>query len=231
MEAIKRFSFHQEQLECHALKHEYIPPQAVQVITARINSDSWSEKDKIKAIGATVCTHSEDIEQIPVGNITCPFTYDVVGLQGGVHVVIDNSMNLSPLHIQKDKLIAHAEFLLEQVPQEEIRQILESSDILIKEDGIGELEKQAEEDVHRFDYIDKVDIKAEEPDTKEFCKTLLRDTEPLGAKHPFDIGKFDQKARVTIRAVRRRLIFLIYGTKTAPFLRDHLGADVFPQAP
>ena len=132
-------------------------------------------------------------------------------------MVIDNSMNLSPLHIQKDKLIAHAEFLLEQVPQEEIRQILESSDILIKEDGIGELEKQAEEDVHRFDYIDKVDIKAEEPDTKEFCKTLLRDTEPLGAKHPFDIGKFDQKARVTIRAVRRRLIFLIYGTKTAPF--------------
>ena len=120
LESVRRFNFHQEQLECHTTKYEYVPPQAVKVVTARINSETWSERDRTKAIGMSVCTHSEDIEKVPVQSITCPFTYDVIGPQAEVHVVIDNTGNLNPLHIEKGKMIAHAEFLLEQVPQEEV---------------------------------------------------------------------------------------------------------------
>ena len=202
LESVRRFNFHQEQLECHTTKYEYIPPQAVKVVTARINPETWSERDRIKAIGMSVCTHSEDIEKVPVQSITCPFTYDVIGPQADVHVVIDNTGNLNPLHIEKGKMIAHAEFLLEQVPQEEVEKILQLSEIVVKEDSIGELEKKPEDNVPRFEYVDKVDVKTDDADIKNFCNRLLRETEPLWAKHSFDIGKFDQKARVTMKSTR-----------------------------
>ena len=58
LESVRRFNFNQEQLECHTTKYEYVPPQAVKVVTARINPETWSERDRTKVIGMSVCTHS-----------------------------------------------------------------------------------------------------------------------------------------------------------------------------
>ena len=79
---VKRFNFCQEQMECITMQKEYIPPRAIKVVTTKINlPETWSKQDRIATIGLPICTHSEDLEQIPVTAITCPFSYDVIGLQ------------------------------------------------------------------------------------------------------------------------------------------------------
>ena len=187
-------------MECITMQEEYIPSRAIKVVTAKINlPETWSKQDRIAAIGLPICTHSEDLEQIPVTAITCPFSYDVIGLQNQVHVVVDNSENLETLKIPKGKLIAHAEFLEEQIPEEEIKRILETAESIQVDQDVGEIEKQSHKEIGRYDYISQVNIKSDDPDIQNFSKQLLIETEQFWSKHTFDIGKFDKKARITMK--------------------------------
>ena len=200
---VKRLNFADEQMECFTKKEEYVPPQAVKVITARIKMPAtWSAQDRIQMVGSSIVTHSEDIEGTPINCITVPYSYDIIRINDDVQVIVDNSQNLEPLHIERGQLIAHAELIIEQVENEQILRILDDAASITSEKSMGEIEKQDETQPGRYDYIDKINIKSEEPGTEEFCHQLLQDTEKFWSKHNFDVGKFKRPARITMKTTK-----------------------------
>ena len=139
---VKRLNFADEQMECFTKKEEYVPPQAVKVITARIKMPAtWSAQDRIQMVGSSIVTHSEDIEGTPINCITVPYSYDIIRINDDVQVIVDNSQNLEPLHIERGQLIAHAELIIEQVENEQILRILDDAASITSEKSMGEIEK------------------------------------------------------------------------------------------
>ena len=198
MEVIKRLNI-EEALECTPYEDEIIPPQAIKGIKVKIwFPDDWSNKERVAAIGSPIIIHSEDIENTPVTNLTVKYTYDIFSIDNTANVVIDNSENLEPLYINKNEIIAHAEFAKEEVSNEQIKKIIEDSSHSINDAEMGELKLQEETQPPRFEYIDKINVKSQEEGTEDFCKELLRDTEPFWSKHNFDLGRYDKPARMTL---------------------------------
>ena len=199
MEVVKRLNI-EEAMECTPCEEEIIPPQAIKGIKVKIwFPDDWSNKERLAAIGSPIVIHSEDIENIPITNLTVQYTYDILSIDNTANVIIDNSENLEPLHISKEEIIAHAEFVKEEVSQDQIRRIIDDSSYSINDAEMGELKLQDEIQPTRFEYIDKINIKSQEEGTEEFCKNLLKETEPFWSKHNFDLGCYDKKARMTLQ--------------------------------
>ena len=91
-------------------------------------------------------------------------------------MVIDNSENAEPLCIKKNEIIAHAEFVIENVQPETINRIIKDSSYgrcFDEETQPGEYKYQSEDKPPRFEYLDKINVKSEGPGTKEFVKDLL----------------------------------------------------------
>ena len=203
---VKRLNFKEEPLECTALEDITIRPKEFKIVKVKLALPNWSREDHIKAIGSPIIIHSEDIEAgLPIGNITCPYVYDILSLDGIQHIAIDNMDNAEPMTIKKEQLIAHAEFVHEEVEQEKIKQIMEENEShftldrkSIDDIERGELKLENEKLPGRWDYIDQVNIKSHEEGTKEYCQQLLKETENFWSKTPFDIGLFDKKARMTL---------------------------------
>ena len=201
IEVVKRLHFKEEKLTCIASKDEVILPKSMRTIRGIIRfPEHWDITDRMEALGAPVVTHSEDLEPLHVTQLTCPYTYDVIGLDHSIHVLVDNSDGLEPLILKKNQVIANSEILHEEVPPEQIRRILREDTYSIGEETQpGEYKLHDEEKIGRYDYVDKINIKSEEVGTEEFCKDLLIKTEPFWSKSTFDMGKFDRKARMTLK--------------------------------
>ena len=198
MEVVKRLNI-EEAMECTPCEEEIIPPQAIKGVKVKIwFPDDWSNKERIAAIGSPIVIHSEDIENIPIPNLTVQYTYDILSIDNTANVIIDNSANLEPLYINKEEIIAHAEFVKEEVSNEQIKRIINDSSYSINEAEMGELKLQDEIQPNRFEYIEKINIKSQEEGTEDFCKKLLKDTEPFWSKHNFDLGCYDKKARMNL---------------------------------
>ena len=198
MDTVKRLNI-EEAMECTPCEEEIIPPKAIKGIKVKIwFPDDWSNKERMTAIGSPVVIHSEDIEKIPITNLTVQYTYDIISIDNCANVIIDNSENLEPLHISREEVIAHAEFVKEEVSNDQIKRILDDSSYSINDAEMGELKLQDETQPTRFAYIDKINIKSQEEGTEEFCKNLLKETEPFWSKHNFDLGRYDKKARMTL---------------------------------
>ena len=75
-------------------------------------------------MGCPIVIHSEDLETVGPTQIKCPYTYDILSVDNMAHVVIDNSENAEPLCIKKNEIIAHAEFVIENVQSETINKII-----------------------------------------------------------------------------------------------------------
>ena len=198
MEVVKRLNI-EEAMECTPCEEDIIPPQAIKGVKVKIwFPDDWSNKERIAAIGSPIVIHSEDIENIPIPNLTVQYTYDILSIDNTANVIIDNSANLEPLYINKEEIIAHAEFVKEEVSNEQIKRIINDSSYSINEAEMGELKLQDETQPNRFEYIEKINIKSQEEGTEDFCKKLLKDTEPFWSKHNFDLGCYDKKARMNL---------------------------------
>ena len=103
-------------------------------------------------------------------------------------------------HLYKGEIIAHSELLHEEVSPEYVRRILKGSTYSIDEETQpGEYKLHDDETIGRYDYVDKINIKSEEPGTAQFCKDLLFNTENFWSKSTFDVGRFDRKARMTLK--------------------------------
>ena len=197
-EIIKRINV-EEYLECETLEEEMIPAKATKLIKVKINfPGDWTQAEKLAAIGSPIIIHSENIEKIPVSNLTCPYIYNILNIDSTATVIIDNTDFCEPKFLKRKEIIAHAEFVQEEVSQEKVNRILEDDIYSLNNVSIGELKLEEEKSPERFEYISKINIKSEEPGTEEFCKDLLEKTEPFWSKHPFDLGKFDKKARMTM---------------------------------
>ena len=203
-EVIKRLNFVEEPLECTTIQDATIPPKSMSTIKVKIWFPSnWNEKDRIAAIGCPIVTHSEDLEYVGITQLKCPYTYDLLSIDMTANVVINNSENMNPLYINKNEIIAHAEFVHDEVPADQIKRIIKDSSMnkipFDEETQAGEYKLQSEEKPGRFDYVEKINIKSEEHGTEQFCKTLLRETEPFWSKSTFDLGRFDRKAKMTLK--------------------------------
>ena len=203
-EVIRRLNYVEEPLECTTMEDITIPPKSMSTIKVKIWFPStWNEKDRIAAIGCPIVTHSEDLEHVGITQLKCPYTYDLLSIDTTANVVINNSENMNPLYITKNEIIAHAEFVNDEIPPEQIKRIIKDSSInkipFDEETQAGEYKLQPEENPGRFDYVDKINVKSEEPGTEQFCKNLLRETEQFWSKSTFDLGKFDRRAKMTLK--------------------------------
>ena len=200
-EVVKRLNYTTEPLSCLILKNETIPPKAMKAVKVKINfPEYWSKKEKIAAIGSTVVVHSEDIEtHLKITQLSAMYTYDLIGIDHTATVVIDNNDNCQPLYLQRNYLIAHAEFVHEEPTQEEVKRIINEEDQSFEtQTQNGEYKLADEEQPGRYDYVNKINIKSNDKEKIEFGKQLLMETEDFWSKHSFDMGKFDRKARITI---------------------------------
>ena len=203
---VKRLNIKEEPMTCSSIEDEIIQGKAMKTIQIKINTpDNWSQADKIKAIGCPIIIHSEDIEKgTPIGNLRCPYLYDIMSIDGTASVIIDNTENINAINITKGEIIAHAEFVEQEATNEQVNKILEEyaypeENKTFKNSQKGEMKLEEEkEKIGRYDYIDKINIKSNEKGTEEFCKQLLQETENFWSKHAFDIGKYDKKARITL---------------------------------
>ena len=201
-EVVKKLNFAEEKLECTPMQTEVVQPKSIKTIKASIKFPIyWDKTDKNKAIGAPMVTHSEHLEPaLYVTQLTCPYTYDILSPEQTINVLIDNSDGIEKLVVKKGQVIAHTEFLHEEVPPESINRILKNSSYSIGEETQpGEYKLHEQEEIKRYDYVDKINIKSNEPGTEEFCKDLLYNTEEFWSKSTFDMGKFDRKAHMTLK--------------------------------
>ena len=201
IEVINRINIINEKMECTPMENEVIPPKATKTIKVKIwMPDDWGYQDRIAVIGSPILIHSEDLENVSVNQLTCPYVYDLVGIDHTATALIDNSDSLDPLYINKDEIIAHGELVHQEAPPDQINRIIKDSSYSInQETQAGEYKLQDEGTVDRFEYIEKINIKSNEPGTEEFSKELLRQTEKFWSKHPFELGSFDKKARITLK--------------------------------
>ena len=112
---------------CFIIKNEVIPPKAMKSIKVKIKfPDYWSQAEKISAVGSAVVIHSEDIEKhLKITQLSAIYTYDLIGIDHTVTVVVDNSQNGQPMYLQVADHIANAEFVHEEPTKEEINRILQ----------------------------------------------------------------------------------------------------------
>ena len=202
IEIVKRLNYVTEPLECTPIQDEIIPAKSVKTIKIKVWMPSqWTNKDRLAAVGSPIIIHSEDIqEDTGINQLQCPYTYDLLGIDFTAHALIDNSDNLEPRQINKDEIIAEAEFVHEEADPEQIKRIIQDSSYSLDEQTqLGEYKLLNEDKPNRFDYINSINVKSEDEGTDEFCKTLLRDTENFWSKHPFDLGTYDTKARMTLK--------------------------------
>lgn len=204
-EVIKRLNYVQEPLECTVMEDENIPPKAMKTIKVKVWFPSnWSKEDKIGAIGSPIVTHSEDLDKVGITQLKCPYTYDILGIDMTANVIIDNSDNLESLYINKNDIIANAEFVHEEIPTEQIKRIIKDTSLdksytFDDETQAGEYKLHSEQKPDRYQYVNKINIKSNDPGTTEFCQSLLKQTEEFWSKDTFDMGKFDRKARMTLK--------------------------------
>ena len=189
-------------LTCSPVQTEVIPPKSVRTIKATLQfPDSWDITDRTQAIGAPILSSSEDLEQsLDITQLMCPYLYDVISIDRTTNLLIDNTDGIEPLVLHKGEIIAHSELLHEEVSPEYVRRILKGSTYSIDEETQpGEYKLHDDETIGRYDYVDKINIKSEEPGTAQFCKDLLFNTENFWSKSTFDVGRFDRKARMTLK--------------------------------
>ena len=203
---VKRLNIKEEPMTCTSINDEIIQGKSIKSIKVQIKTpQNWNTEDKIKAVGCPIILHSEDIEKgAPLGNLRCPYLYDVMNIDFTSTIIIDNTENINSINIKKGEIIAHAEFAEHEATTEQVNRILEEciypeEDKTFQNSQKGEMKLEPEEPVKRFDYVDKINIKSNEEGTEEFCKQLLRDTEGFWSKHSFDIGLYDKKARITLK--------------------------------
>ena len=201
-DVVRRLNVVTEPMECTALDTKVIPAKAMTTLPVKVwFPSSYDETSRQRAVGCPIVIHSEDLETVGPTQIKCPYTYDILSVDNMAHVVIDNSENAEPLCIKKNEIIAHAEFVIENVQSETINRIIKDSSYgrcFDEETQPGEYKYETEEKPPRFEYLDKINIKSEEPGTKEFVKDLLINTEPFWSKTSWDIGKFDRPAKITL---------------------------------
>ena len=107
----QRLNIDDTPMKCFAKQSEYIPAKATKIVKVRVEfPQSWSIKDRMECIGEPVVTHSEDVECLPVGCLTCPYTYDIIRQNDELNVVVDNTANFNPMYIEENQLIANADF-------------------------------------------------------------------------------------------------------------------------
>ena len=201
IEVIQRINIINEKMECTPMENEVIPPKATKTVKVKIwMPDDWGSQERIAVIGSPILIHSEDLEKVSVNQLTCPYVYDLIGIDHTATALIDNSDSLDPLYINKNEIIAHGELVHQEAPPDQINRIIKDSSYSInQETQAGEYKLQDEKPADRFEYIDKINIKSNEPGTEEFAKELLRQTEQFWSKHPFELGSFDKKARITLK--------------------------------
>ena len=201
IEVVKRINATNEKMECTPMENEVIPPKATKTVKVKLwMPDNWGHQDRVAVIGSPILIHSEDLEEVSVTQLTCPYIYDLIGIDHTATALIDNSDNADPLYINKNEIIAHGELVHQEAPPDQINRIIKDSSYSInQETQAGEYKLQDEEPVNRFEYIEKINVKSNEPGTEEFAKELLRQTESFWSKHPFELGAFDKKARITLK--------------------------------
>ena len=157
--------------------------------------------DKMAAVGAPIITHSEDMKpQLDTTQLTCPYTYDLLSPDQTLNILVDNSTNMETLILRKGQVVATCEFLHEEVSPDTVNRILKESNYSLEtETQAGEYKLIENEKIDRYGYVDKINIKSNDPGTEEFCKTLLYITEDFWSKSTFDMGCFDRKARMTLK--------------------------------
>ena len=200
VEIVKRLNYVEKPMECTPMEEETIPPKAIKMIKVKVWLPSeWTQSDRIAAIGLPIVLHSEDLETVGLNQLRCPYVYEILGIDLTANLLIDNSDNTQPYQVRKDEIIAHAEFVHEEVPSEQVKRIIKDSSYSIDEETLmGEYKLQTEDKPDRFEYVDKINIKSEDSGTAEFCKNLLTETEEFWSKSTFDMGRFDRKARMTL---------------------------------
>ena len=201
VEMIKRLNYKAEPMDCIPMENLTIPAKAIKTIKIKIKMpEQWTNEDRIGAIGVPILIHSEDLENIGITQLRCPYTYDLIGIDYTAHALIDNSDSNKPLQLRKNKVVANAEFVHEEVLPEQIKRIIKGSTYSINEETqMGEYKLQEEKTEGRYEYVEKINVKTEEPGIEEFCRKLLFETEEFWSKDTFDIGKFDKKARMTLK--------------------------------
>ena len=200
-ETIKRLNYIEDPLECTPIEQETIPAKAIKAIKVKIWFPThWTDNDRIAAIGSPIVIHSEDLEKhLDITQLSAIYTYDLIGIDHTANVVIDNSQNHENKVLFKNTVIAHAEFVHQEVPVEQIKRIIQDSSLSIgNQTQMGEYKLHPETQPGRYEYVDKINIKSDEPGTAEFCRKLLTDTEQFWSKNTFDMGRFDKKARMTL---------------------------------
>ena len=94
--------------------------------------------------------------------------------------------------------MAHAELVEDEASTEQVKRLIKEGTYNFEEETQkGEYKLEKEDKPERFAYVDKINIKSNEDGVEQFCKSLLKETEPFWSKSTFDLGKFDRKARIT----------------------------------
>ena len=199
-EIVKRLNFKQEPMVCKPLENEEIPAKSMKAIRLKVETpENWSNEQKMTLIGQPVVVHSEDLEKVELNQLTFPYTYDILEIGFTVHALVDNSNNNEPLVIEKGHIMAHAELVEDEASTEQVKRLIKEGTYNFEEETQkGEYKLEKEDKPERFAYVDKINIKSNEDGVEQFCKSLLRETEPFWSKSTFDLGKFDRKARITL---------------------------------
>ena len=200
-DVVKRLNYKEEPMECFLMADEEIPAGALKTVEMKVKiPKQWTNQDKMMMIGHPVIVHSEDIEKKKPTELTCPYTYDILEMNLTVHAVVDNTRNHDTLVIKKDEMMAHAELAYDQPSNDQIKRIIKEGTYDFETESLpGELKLEKEEKPGRYEYIEKVNIKSKDPGVENFCKTLLKETEQFWSKSTYDLGKFDRKAKITMK--------------------------------
>ena len=200
IEVIRRLNFSDQPLECFSIQEHMIPPKAIKVIKAKIKlPHNWDKQDQMAIIGTPVVSHSEDLEEVNIQHLQCPYTYDIIDVDYTINVLLDNTDNLEPLMVHKNTKIAHAEIVNDQVSNDQVKRIFKENWSIDQDTQAGEYELQDEKEPNRYDYLQNINVKTDEKGIEAFCKNLLTETESFWSKSTFDMGKFDRKARITLK--------------------------------
>ena len=139
IEVENRINTTNAKMECTPMENEVIPPKATKTIKVQMwMPDNWGDQDRIAVIGSPILIHSEDLEEVSVNQLTCPYMYDLVGIDYTATALIDNSDNLDPLYINKNKIIAHGKLVHQEAPPDQINIIIkDSSNSINQETKLG----------------------------------------------------------------------------------------------
>ena len=200
-DVVKRLNYTQEPMECYLMADEEIPAGALKTVEMKVKvPQQWTNQDKMMVIGHPVIIHSEDNEGKKPTELTCPYTYDILEMNLTVHAVIDNTRNHDTLVVKKNEMMAHAELAYDQPSNDQVKRIIKEGTYDFETESLpGELKLESEEKPGRFEYIEKVNVKSKDPGVEDFCKNLLRETEQFWSKSTYDLGKFDRKAKITMK--------------------------------